>query len=74
MVSPGMVGGQSGVLGYAVSHVVVGRAYRHAPAQTLLPMYMVTIVLAKTWWKVHAILSNVVKSLQVNVIALKSTL
>jgi hypothetical protein len=48
MVNPGMVGGQSGVLGHAVSHAVVGRAYRHEPAQILFPMYMAKIVLEKT--------------------------
>lgn len=66
MVTPGMVGGQSGVLGHALSHVVVEKAYKHAPAQILLPMYMVKIVLEWTSWKVTAIILNVVKSHQVS--------
>jgi hypothetical protein len=66
MVTPGMVGGQSGALGHAASHVVVGKAYQHAPAQILFPMYMVKIVLGMIKLKVTAIISNVEKSHQVS--------
>lgn len=65
MVSPGMVDGQSGVLGHAASHVVVGREYRHAPVQILSLMCMVKTVLGTAHWKVTAIISNVEKSHQV---------
>jgi hypothetical protein len=66
MVSPEMAGGQSGVLGHAVSHVVVGMAYQHAPAQILFPIYMAKTVLGMTKLKVTAIISNVEKSHQVS--------
>jgi hypothetical protein len=48
MVIPGMVDGQNGVLGHAVSHAVVGKAYRHARAQIQFPMYMAKVVSEKT--------------------------
>jgi hypothetical protein len=66
MVTLEMVGGQSGVLGHAVSHVVVETAYQHAPAQILSPMYMVKTALGMTKLKVNAITSNVEKSHQVS--------
>lgn len=58
--------GQSGVLGHAVSHVVVGRAFRHAPVQILSPTYMEKIVLGMTGWKAHVIILNVEKFHQVS--------
>lgn len=61
-----MAGGQSGVLGHAVSRVEVGTAYQHAPAQILFPMYMAKTVLGMTKLKVTAITSNVEKSHQVS--------
>jgi hypothetical protein len=66
MATPGMVDGQSGVLGHAASHVVVGREYRHVPVQILSLMYMVKTVLGIPSWKVTAIISNVEKSHQVS--------
>jgi hypothetical protein len=66
MASPGMVDGQSGVLGHAVLNVVVGREYRHAPARIQSPIYMAKTVLGTTHLKVNAITSNVEKSHQVS--------
>jgi len=66
MVTPEMVGGQSGVLGHAVSHVEVGTAEQHAPAQILFPMYMAKTVLGMTKLKMTAITSNAEKSHQVS--------
>jgi hypothetical protein len=61
-----MVGGHSGVLGHALSHVVVERASRHEPAQILFPIYMVMTALERTSWKVNAIILNVENSHQVS--------
>jgi len=66
MVTLEMAGGQSGVLGHAVSRVEVGRADQHAPAQIPFPMYMAKTVLGMTKLKVTAITSNVEKSHQVS--------
>lgn len=66
MVTPEMVGGQSGVLGHAVSRVEVGTADQHAPAQILFPMYMAKTVLGMTKLKMTAITSNAEKSHQVS--------
>lgn len=66
MVTPEMADGRNGVLGHAVSRVVVGTANQHAPAQILFPMYMVKTVLGMTKLKVTAITSNVEKSHQVS--------
>jgi hypothetical protein len=65
MVTPGMVDGQSGAPGYAVSHVVVGREYRRVPVQILSLMCMEKAALGTACRKVNAITSDVEKSHQV---------